>query len=120
MSKENLLELGAEQALSLVTDQWFVRIVHALMGGKMRYSQLSRAIPSVSKKMLTQTLRRMERDGIVQRTSLPVVPPHTEYELTALGQTLVPPLQELCRWAGKNYSTVLAHREHYDLGARGE
>lgn len=117
MPKKKSPELGAEQALTLVTNQWFVLIVHALMLGKKRYSELSRVIPSVSKKMLTQTLRGMERDGLVKRTVMPVVPPHTEYELTPLGQTLVPPLQELCHWAGKHYGDVESHRRRFDREA---
>jgi DNA-binding HxlR family transcriptional regulator len=107
-------QLGAEKALSLVSDQWFILIVHALMGGKQRYAELQRAIPNVSKKMLTQTLRRMERDGLVCRTVFPVVPPHTEYELTELGKTLVPPLQALCRWGKENYATVEQNRAAFD------
>jgi DNA-binding HxlR family transcriptional regulator len=107
-------QLGAEKALSLVSDQWFILIVHALMGGKQRYAELQRAIPNVSKKMLTQTLRRMERDGLVCRTVFPVVPSHTEYELTELGTTLVPPLQSLCRWGNENYATGEQNRTAFD------
>jgi DNA-binding HxlR family transcriptional regulator len=107
--------LGAEKALSLVSDQWFILIVHALMPGKRRYTELQRAIPNVSKKMLTQTLRRMERDGLVSRTVFPVVPPHTEYELTELGTTLVPPLQALCRWGNENFALVERNRDAFDL-----
>lgn len=81
------------------------------MGGKKRFSELQRGITGISKKMLTQTLRRMERDGIVSRTVYPVVPPHTEYALTELGESLVPPLQALCRWAGAHYKEVLKNRE---------
>jgi DNA-binding HxlR family transcriptional regulator len=119
MPKRKLPELGAEQALALVTNQWFVLIVHALMSGKRRYSELTRAIPGVTKKMLTQTLRGMERDGLVKRTVLPVVPPHTEYELTELGRTLVPPLQELCRWAGAHFPEVEQHRALFDEARQG-
>ena len=64
--------------------------------------------------MLTQTLRRMERDGLVCRTVFPVIPPHTEYELTELGTTLVPPLQSLCRWGNENYETVEQNRTAFD------
>jgi DNA-binding HxlR family transcriptional regulator len=103
-------ELGTERALSLVSNQWFIRIVHALMGGKLRYSELQRAIPSISKKVLTAALRRMEEDGIVSRTVYPVVPPHTEYELTPLGRSIVPPLQALCRWGQDHFAEVEAHR----------
>lgn len=108
--------LGAEQALSLVSDRWFILVVHALMAGSKRYAELQRAIPLVSKKMLTQTLRRMERDGIVSRKVYPVVPPHTEYALTDLGESLVVPLQTLCRWGQAHFAEVENHRQVYDAG----
>ena len=114
MLPKSSTQLGAEKALSLVSDQWFILIVHALMGGKRRYAELQRAIPEVSKKMLTQTLRRMERDGLVCRTVFPVVPPHTEYELTELGATLVPTLQALCRWGNENFAAVEQNRAAFD------
>lgn len=117
MPKKKPPELGAEQALTLVTNQWFVLVIHALMKGKLRYAELQRAVPSVSKKMLTQTLRSMERDGILTRTVFPVVPPHTEYELSPLGLSLVPPLQLLCRWAGEHFVQVQEHRAEFDSRA---
>jgi DNA-binding HxlR family transcriptional regulator len=104
------IKLGAEKALGVVSDQWFIVIVHALMPGKLRFSELHRAIPGVSKKVLTQTLRNMERDGFVSRTVYPVVPPHTEYQLTQLGESIVPPLQGLCRWANEHFHEVEEHR----------
>jgi DNA-binding HxlR family transcriptional regulator len=85
------------------------------MSEKKRYSELQRSIPNVSKKMLTQTLRRMERDGMVTRTVYPVIPPHTEYQLTLLGESLVPALQELCRWSNRNFDQVEANRGAFDL-----
>lgn len=106
--------LGAEFAISLVSDRWVIMVVHALIPGKRRYAELQRAIPSISKKMLTQTLRRLERDGLVSRTVFPVVPPHTEYELTALGQSMVPPLQALCRWGQENFAAVENSRVGFD------
>ena len=115
MPIKKLPQLGAERALSLVSDQWFILVVHALMSEKKRYSELQRSIPNVSKKMLTQTLRRMERDGMVTRTVYPVIPPHTEYQLTLLGESLVPALQELCRWSNRNFDQVEANRGAFDL-----
>lgn len=104
------IKLGAEKALEVVSDRWFIVIVHALMRGKLRFSELHRAIPGISKKVLTQTLRNMERDGFITRTVYPVVPPHTEYELTRLGESIVPPLQGLCRWANEHFHEVEARR----------
>ncbi len=114
MPKKKTAVLGAEQTLTLISNQWFILVVHALMGGKMRYAELQRAIPNISKKMLTQTLRSMERDGIVVRTVFPVVPPHTEYELTVLGASLVAPLQQLCRWSNEHFAEVEASRRKHD------
>lgn len=111
------MKLGAEKALGVVSDQWFIVIVHALMKGKHRFSELQRAIPSISKKVLTQTLRNMERDGFVIRTVYPVVPPHTEYELSPLGESIVPPLQGLCRWANEHLHLVEEHRAKFQQQA---
>ena len=77
-------KLGSELALELVADKWFVLIVHQLKHGKRRYNALKRDIPGISQRMLTHTLRNMERDGLVDRTVYAVVPPKTEYSLTPL------------------------------------
>jgi DNA-binding HxlR family transcriptional regulator len=115
MPKKKRPSLGAEKALSLISNQWFILVTHALMGSKLRYNELQRKIPQVTKKMLTQTLRRMELDGIVKRTVFPVVPPHTEYELTDLGRTLIEPLQKLCQWGNKYFHEVEKQRaKHRD------
>lgn len=114
------VQLGAERALSLVSDQWFIAVVHALMRGTLRFSELHRAIPGISKKVLTQTLRKMERDGFILRTVFPVVPPHTEYRLSDLGESIVPPLQGLCRWANEHFDEVEAHRQTFLEAKRAE
>ena len=109
-----LQPLGSEQALDVVADRWFVRVVHALMDGHKRYGELQRLIPEISKKMLTQTLRGMERDGLVTRKIYPVVPPHTEYALTELGESVVAPLQQLCHWAKAHVKQIEEHRFAFD------
>lgn len=114
MAPRHTPRLGAEKALSLVGDQWFIAIVHALMSSPRRFSELSRIIAPVSKKVLTETLRKMERDGFVRRTIYTVAPPHTEYELTDLGRSIVPPLQALCRWATEHYDEVEANRVAFE------
>ncbi len=76
----------------------------------MRYAELQRAIGGISQKMLTQTLRSLERDGLVQRTVHPVVPPKVEYSLTRLGRTLIEPLHALCRWSEKHLTELQANR----------
>jgi DNA-binding HxlR family transcriptional regulator len=106
-------DLGSQLALELVADKWTVLIIHRLKAGAKRYGELQREIPGVSQRMLTHTLRRLERDGLVVRTAYPEVPPRTEYRLTELGETLVPPLHELCLWANRHLEEVLASRERH-------
>jgi DNA-binding HxlR family transcriptional regulator len=102
------------QLLDRIGDQWTVLVVGALADGPRRYTVLSRQIEGVSQKMLTQTLRALERDGLLVRTVHPVIPPKVEYELSALGRSLLPPLRALERWAIDNIADVLAAREDYD------
>ncbi|MGW9478855.1 winged helix-turn-helix transcriptional regulator [Saccharomonospora azurea] len=83
-------------------------------GGSMRYSELSRLVPGVSQKMLTQTLRSLERDGLIERTVTPTVPVTVSYELTDLGRSLNQLVRGLKVWAEQNMEEVLAHRAAYD------
>jgi DNA-binding HxlR family transcriptional regulator len=85
-----------------------------LARGTKRYSQLQREINGVSQKMLTQTLRTLERDGLVKRTVYPVVPPMVEYSLTSLGETLIEPLSALCKWAEAHFQEVEKARARHD------
>ncbi len=89
----------SREVLDLVADKWSVIVVYALAGRTLRYSELQRTVGGISQKMLTQTLRRMERDGLVERNVHPVVPPRVDYALSELGATLIEPLGTLCRWA---------------------
>jgi len=90
---------GVEDALAILEGRWKLVIMFHLFGGKvLRFSELERAIPAVSQKMLAQQLRQMETDGIVQRTVHPEVPPKVEYRLTAWGQALCPALDALLKW----------------------
>lgn len=97
---------GSQRVLGLIANRWTALIIYALAGGTQRYSQLQRKIGGVSQKMLTQTLRRLERDGLVERRVYPVVPPKVEYSLTPLGRTLTEPLQAICKWAEKHGSEL--------------
>ena len=91
---------GIEQAIRMLEGRWKLLILFHLFGGKtLRFSDLERAIPAVSQKMLTQQLRRLERDGVVARTVHPEVPPRVEYHLTDWGQSLCPALDKLLTWA---------------------
>lgn len=107
---------GARQVLALIADQWTALVIHVLGPEVRRYSELQRLIPDISPKMLTQTLRKLERDGIIQRTVYPVVPPKTEYRLTALGQSLLEPLRVLCRWAEEHLADVEGARARFEHG----
>src|SRR2546421_12645755 len=91
---------GIEQALKFVEGRWKLLILFHLFGGKvLRFSDLERAIPAISQKMLIQQLRRMETDGVIQRILHPQVPPKVEYRLTPWGQKLCPALDALLKWA---------------------
>ena len=105
--------------LDRIADKWTALIIQILAGGTMRYAALQREIGGISQKMLTQTLRSLERDGLVQRTVHPVVPPKVEYSLTKLGRTLIEPLQGLCRWSEKHLGELQAHRERAKAVAAG-
>jgi DNA-binding HxlR family transcriptional regulator len=89
----------SRQALDLIADKWTVLIIYALINGPRRHGELRRMIQGISQKMLTQTLRRLEVDGLVQRVVFDRVPPHVEYSLTPLGDTLQDPLVAICEWA---------------------
>ena len=96
--------------LDRIADKWTALVIQILASGTMRYAELQRAIGGISQKMLTQTLRSLERDGLVQRTVHPVVPPKVEYSLTRLGRTLIEPLHALCRWSEKHLAELQANR----------
>lgn len=104
----------SNSVLEMVAGKWQVLILYALRGGKRRYSELQHTVEGISQKMLTQTLRELERNGLVKRTSYPVVPPHTEYELTELGASLEDIIYRLGGWAQENIGAVLEARQAYD------
>jgi DNA-binding HxlR family transcriptional regulator len=96
--------------LDRIADKWTALIIQVLANGTKRYAELQREIGGISQKMLTQTLRSLERDGLVQRKVHPVVPPKVEYSLTKLGRTLIEPLHGLCRWSEKHLAELQANR----------
>lgn len=93
--------------LERIADKWTALIIHKLDKKTMRFGELKREIGGVSQKMLTQTLRNLERDGLVERKVYAVVPPKVEYSLTTLGRTLLGPLGALCRWAQEHIEDVM-------------
>lgn len=108
---------GVSDVLSRIGDKWTVLVVELLGDGPMRFSTLKRLIGNISQKMLTTTLRGLERDGFVTRTVYPTIPPRVEYELTDLGRELLVPVRRLAEWARFNIDRINAARERYDAMA---
>lgn len=104
--------------LDRIADKWTVLTIGALASETKRFGQLRRELDGVSQKMLTQTLRGLERDGIVHRKVYATVPPKVEYSLTELGQTLTGLLEELRLWSESHIESVLKARQHYDAASR--
>jgi len=106
----------SRQLLARISDKWVALILAALTDGPLRYSALSRRLAGVSQKMLTQTLRSLERDGLLTRTVTPTVPVTVTYELTGLGRSLQDLMLGVKAWAEAHMDEVLAHRNEYDAG----
>lgn len=104
----------ARQALEVVSGKWVTAILAELAFGPRRYTELQSRLPAVAGSMLTRTLRRMERDGIVARDVKPAVPLQVEYRLTPLGESLREPLAALTRWAEHHFDRVESRRRRYD------
>ena len=94
------------QLITIIGDKWTLPILYVLRQDTKRYSEIQHEIPGISKKMLTQTLRRLESDNIVKRTVYPVVPPKTEYNLTAFGRELIEPLEVMADWAWQHQAEL--------------
>ncbi len=107
---------GLAQIIDRVGDKWTVMVVGQLSEhGTMRFNALMRAIPGVSHRMLTLTMRGLERDGLVKRTPYPTVPLRVDYELTVLGRSLTEPLAMLARWASVRREEIETARAEYDI-----
>jgi DNA-binding HxlR family transcriptional regulator len=104
--------------LDRVGDKWSVLVMNLLGTGSKRYSELHRAIDGISQRMLTLTLRSLERDGLVQRTVTPTSPPRVDYDLTPIGQTLSAQVGDLINWAEDHREYIAASRHRYDLTER--
>jgi DNA-binding HxlR family transcriptional regulator len=104
----------ARETLNLVADKWSLSVVDTLSAGPRRFSELKRSVAGISKKMLTATLRGLEREGIVTRTVYAVMPPNVTYELTGLGGTLLDATRPLVRWSLRNVSAIDAARAKFD------
>lgn len=103
--------------LARVGDKWSVLVIMQLAGGPRRFNELKRTIGGISQRMLTLTLRGLERDGLVKRTVFPTIPPRVDYELTTLGQSLKTPVENLGRWAFSNLPEIESARATFDKNA---
>jgi DNA-binding HxlR family transcriptional regulator len=103
------------QVLARVGDKWSVLIVMLLGGGSRRFNEIKRMVGGISQRMLTLTLRGLERDGLVTRTVTPTIPPRVDYELTDLGHSLLVPVRALGGWAVANMAQIDAARERFDV-----
>src|SRR6266568_7078991 len=106
---------AVSEVLARVGDKWTVLVVGMLGDGPKRFNELRRGLGSISQRMLTLTLRGLERDGLVTRTVFPTIPPRVEYELTKLGHSLSKPVEALGRWAFENQGEIKAARAQFDL-----
>lgn len=98
--------------LSRIGDKWSVLVIMLLgESGKMRFNEINRSIGDISQKMLTTTLRSLVSDGLVERTIYPEVPPRVEYELTEMGKSLLPHINQLSLWALNNMERIMHHRQ---------
>jgi DNA-binding HxlR family transcriptional regulator len=107
--------LQSREAIELLSDKWRIAILHLLRYGALRTGELQSAIEEISPKMLTQTLRGMERDGLLTRTVHAVAPRRVDYELTKMGLSIIKPVQDLCHWAKAHAAERDAARARFEL-----
>ena len=108
---------AVSEVLSRVGDKWTILVVSELGNGAKRFNEIRRALGSISQRMLTLTLRGLERDGLVTRTVFPTIPPKVEYELTKLGRSLLEPVSGIGLWARQNRAAIQAARQRFDAAA---
>lgn len=104
------------ETLARIGDKWTVLVVELLADGPMRFNELRRTVGGISQRMLTLTLRGLERDGLVTRTVFPTIPPRVDYQLTKLGRTLREPVIAIADWARKNRPAIVEARKMFDAG----
>ncbi|MCS6068874.1 helix-turn-helix transcriptional regulator [Klebsiella variicola subsp. variicola] len=105
---------ATREILDRIGDKWSLYIIASLANGKRRFNELRRNIEGISQRMLTLTLRGMERDGLLTRTVYPTIPPRVEYELTELGRTLLDPVMALVNWANDNRLAIAEAHQRFD------
>lgn len=112
--------LKVTEVLARIGDKWSILIIACLGERSLRFSELRRSVDGISQRMLTLTLRGLERDGMITRTVTPSVPPRVDYELTPVGRSLLVPVQGLAKWALENRPTVENARRTFDLKSVSE
>src|SRR5919108_3943257 len=110
---------AVSEVLARVGDKWTVLVVSTLGDGPKRFNEVRRALGSISQRMLTLTLRGLERDGLVTRTVFPTIPPRVEYELTRLGRSLLEPVSGIGLWARQNRAAIQQARARFDAATDG-
>ena len=110
---------AVREVLNRVGDKWSVLVVSLLGNGAMRFSELRRSIEGISQRMLTLTLKGLERDGLITRTVHATIPPRVDYELTRLGRSLLVPVNEIARWAARNREKIQSARTLYNASKAG-
>jgi DNA-binding HxlR family transcriptional regulator len=105
---------AVSEVLARVGDKWSILVVSELGTGPRRFNEIRRALGSISQRMLTLTLRGLERDGLVTRTVFPTIPPKVEYELTSLGRSLLEPVSGIGLWARQNRFAIADARKRFD------
>src|ERR1700741_1048609 len=111
---------AVSEVLARVGDKWTILVVGELGNGPRRFNEIRRALGSISQRMLTLTLRGLERDGLVTRTVFPTVPPRVDYELTKLGRSLLEPVSGIGLWARQNRESIQEARRRFDAAAGGD
>ncbi|WP_373454482.1 winged helix-turn-helix transcriptional regulator [Bordetella genomosp. 9] len=106
--------------LSRIADRWSMRVMGRLRGGPLRFSEIKRATDGISQRMLTLTLRNLERDGLLKRTVFPAVPPRVEYELTQLGASMMASIDPLGNWTISHLDAIEAARSDFDQRGNDE
>lgn len=112
--RDDVGDCPVRELLNRIGDTWSLLVVLNLGAGKQRFSELKRGVAGISQRMLTQTLRNLERDGLVSRTVFPTNPPSVEYELTTLGFSLLISIRDLIEWAVTNQTKIAHARTDYD------
>lgn len=106
--------------LDRISDKWSLLILRALADEPKRFMGLRREVPDISQRMLTQTLRQLERDGLISRTVVPTVPVSVTYTLTALGRSFMEPVRQLVSWAAQAHPRITEARQQYDAREKTE